>query len=54
MGLTRAASAKTIREQYKPMKICIVSDSHDRAEPLKAAITAAQKEGAQTVFTVVT
>lgn len=32
------------------MKICIVSDSHDRAEPLAAAITKAQLLGAQAVI----
>ena len=32
------------------MKICIVSDSHDRAEPLAAAIAEAQKSGATTVI----
>ena len=32
------------------MKICIVSDSHDRAEPLAAAIAKAQSLGAQTVI----
>lgn len=29
------------------MKICIVSDSHDRAHPLAAAIAAAKSEGAE-------
>ena len=32
------------------MKICIVSDSHDRAEPLAAAISAAKAQGAQAVI----
>jgi putative phosphoesterase len=32
------------------MKICIVSDSHDRAEPLAAAIAKAQASGAQAVI----
>ena len=32
------------------MKICIVSDSHDRAEPLAAAIVKAQLAGAQAVI----
>lgn len=32
------------------MKICIVSDSHDRSEPLAAAITAAQAAGAEAVI----
>lgn len=32
------------------MKICIVSDSHDRAEPLAAAIAQAQLAGAQAVI----
>lgn len=32
------------------MKICIVSDSHDRSAPLAAAITAARAAGAQAVI----
>lgn len=32
------------------MKICIVSDSHDRSDPLLAAITEAQVAGAQAVI----
>ena len=32
------------------MRICIVSDSHDRAEPLAAAISEAQAAGAQAVI----
>ena len=32
------------------MKICIVSDSHDRAEPLATAIAKAQTSGAQAVI----
>ena len=32
------------------MKICIVSDSHDRAEALVAAVSAAKREGAQAVL----
>jgi uncharacterized protein len=32
------------------MKICIVSDSHDRAEPLAAAIANAKTSGAQAVI----
>lgn len=32
------------------MKICIVSDSHDRSEPLAAAITTAQAAGAEAVI----
>lgn len=32
------------------MKICIVSDSHDRSEPLAVAITEAQAAGAQAVI----
>jgi putative phosphoesterase len=32
------------------MKICIVSDSHDRAEPLAAAVSKAQAAGAQAVI----
>ena len=32
------------------MKICIVSDSHDRADPLEAAVRAAAAEGAQAVI----
>jgi len=32
------------------MKVCIVSDSHDRAEPLAAAVRAARAEGAEMVI----
>lgn len=32
------------------MKICIVSDSHDRSDPLAAAVAAAQAAGAQAVI----
>jgi len=32
------------------MKICIVSDSHDRAEPLAAAVNHAKAAGAQAVI----
>ncbi len=32
------------------MKICIVSDSHDRSDPLAAAVMAAQASGAQAVL----
>lgn len=32
------------------MKICIVSDSHDRSEPLVAAVSAAHAAGAQAVI----
>jgi uncharacterized protein len=32
------------------MKICIVSDSHDRAEPLADAVRAAKAEGAEAVI----
>ncbi len=32
------------------MKICIVSDSHDRADPLAAAVRAAADQGAQAVI----
>ncbi|MDE1949575.1 MAG: metallophosphoesterase family protein [Burkholderiales bacterium] len=32
------------------MKICVVSDSHDRAEPLLAAVSRARDEGAQAVI----
>ena len=32
------------------MKICIVSDSHDRAEPLAAAVASARADGAQAVI----
>lgn len=35
--------------QYQ-MKICIISDSHDRAEPLSAVIAQAQAKGAQAVI----
>ncbi len=33
-----------------PMKICIVSDSHDRAPMLAAAVTAAKQAGAEAVI----
>jgi putative phosphoesterase len=32
------------------MKVCIVSDSHDRSEPLAAAVRAAAAEGAEAVI----
>ena len=32
------------------MKVCVVSDSHDRADPLLKAVQAAQREGAQVVI----
>ena len=32
------------------MKICVVSDSHDRADPLAAAVRAAAAEGAEAVI----
>lgn len=32
------------------MKVCILSDSHDRAEPLAAAVGAARAEGAELVI----
>ena len=32
------------------MKICVVSDSHDRADPLAAAVRAAKDAGAQVVI----
>ena len=32
------------------MKVCIVSDSHDRADPLAAAVRAAAEQGAQAVI----
>jgi putative phosphoesterase len=32
------------------MKVCIVSDSHDRAEPLAAAVAKAKAEGVQAVI----
>ena len=32
------------------MKLCIVSDSHDRADALRAAVDAAVREGAQAVL----
>lgn len=50
---------KDLRDKAKPkacethqfkMKICIVSDSHDRAEPLAKAIAKAQSVGAQAVI----
>jgi uncharacterized protein len=39
-----------IEHDDKPMKICIVSDSHDRAEPLSAAVKRALSAGAQAVI----
>ncbi len=33
-----------------PMKICIVSDSHDRSDPLAEAVRAAAAEGAEAVI----
>ncbi|HYR36453.1 MAG TPA: metallophosphoesterase family protein, partial [Burkholderiales bacterium] len=32
------------------MKVCIVSDSHDRADPLAQAVTRAKEEGAGAVI----
>ena len=32
------------------MKLCIVSDSHDRADPLAQAVRVAKGEGAQAVI----
>lgn len=32
------------------MRICIISDSHDRAEPLATAVKLAQAAGAQAVI----
>jgi predicted phosphodiesterase len=32
------------------MKVCIVSDSHDRADPLAAAVREAAAQGAQAVI----
>ncbi len=32
------------------MKVCIVSDSHDRADPLLAAVESARREGAEIVI----
>ena len=37
-------------DMNEDMKICIISDSHDRSAPLAAAITAAQADGAQAVI----
>lgn len=37
-------------DTYKNMKICIVSDSHDRSDPLVAAISEAKAAGAQAVI----
>jgi putative phosphoesterase len=34
----------------RPMKVCIVSDSHDRADPLAQAVRAAAAEGAGVVI----
>jgi putative phosphoesterase len=35
---------------HRPVKICIVSDSHDRAEPLAGAVREAAARGAETVI----
>jgi uncharacterized protein len=37
-------------QQGSPLKICIVSDSHDHREPLAAAVTEAKALGAQAVL----
>ncbi len=37
-------------EYDRAVKICIVSDSHDRAEPLAAAVRAAAAQGAEVVI----
>ena len=37
-------------KRQRKLKICIVSDSHDRSEPLAAAVTAAQIAGAKAVI----
>lgn len=39
-----------MRTGKQQMKICIVSDSHDRSAPLAAAVTAAKAAGAQAVI----
>lgn len=36
--------------RLRKLKICIVSDSHDRSEPLAAAVAAAHAAGVQTVI----
>jgi putative phosphoesterase len=38
------------RPNVKILKICIISDSHDRSEPLAAAISAAHMAGAEAVI----
>ena len=37
-------------EYHRAVKICIVSDSHDRAAPLADAVARAKKEGAEAVI----
>jgi len=44
------AAAPTVGYDAKPMKICIVSDSHDRADPLAHAVRRAAAEGAEAVI----
>jgi hypothetical protein len=39
--------AVSLERNSPTMKICIVSDSHDRAEPLSAAVKQALAAGAQ-------
>lgn len=41
---------RNLPDIIKSMKICIVSDSHDRSPPLEAAIKEAQAAGAQAVI----
>lgn len=41
---------KKYAQPNQHMKICIVSDSHDRSDPLEAAILVAQACGAQAVI----
>lgn len=38
------------QKRQRKLKICIISDSHDRSEPLAAAISAAHTAGAQAVI----
>ena len=44
------ADARPDASIVRPVKVCIVSDSHDRADPLGAAVAQAASEGAQVVI----
>jgi putative phosphoesterase len=49
--ISMPAPPRTKRRRYDvAMKLCIVSDSHDRADPLAAAVRSAAAEGATAVI----